>query len=96
MYSSKLLLLSILICLNGSGQVKVMLPSAGLTTLNEPAGAADSSAISAELRGMEQKDSWEITSALLDIESKSRDFMNLQTLRPCGSKVMSQHRKQRI
>ena len=55
MYSSKLLLLSILICLNGSGPSQVMLPSAGLTTLNEPAGAADSSAISAELRGMAAK-----------------------------------------
>ena len=55
MYSSKLLLLSILICLNGSGPSQVMLPSAGLTTLNKPAGAADSSAISAELRGMAAK-----------------------------------------
>ena len=55
MYSRKLLLLSILICLNGSGSSQVMLRSAGLSTLNEPADATASSAISSELRGMAAK-----------------------------------------
>jgi L,D-transpeptidase YcbB len=55
MYSRKLLLSSILICINGSGSSQVMLPSAGLFTLNKPADAAVSSAISSELRGMAAK-----------------------------------------
>ena len=55
MYSRKLLLSSILIRLNGSGSSQVMLDSAGFSTLNEPADAAASSAISSELRGMAAK-----------------------------------------
>jgi len=46
MYSRKLLLSSILICLNGGGSSQVMLHTAGLFTLNTPADAAASSAIS--------------------------------------------------
>jgi murein L,D-transpeptidase YcbB/YkuD len=55
MYSRKLLLSSILICLNGGGSSQVMLHTAGLFTLNTPADAAASSAISNELRGMAAK-----------------------------------------
>jgi len=52
MYSRKLLLSLILICLSGSGSSQFMLPSADLSTVNEPAGTASSSAISSELRAM--------------------------------------------
>ena len=55
MYSGKLLLSSILICLNGSGSSQVMLASAGLSTWREPADATASSTISSELRGMAAK-----------------------------------------
>jgi len=55
MYSSKLLLSVLLICLNGSGLSHVILASAGFSTLAEPAGAADSSALSSELRGLAAK-----------------------------------------
>ena len=54
MYSRKLLLSSIWICLSGIGSSQVMLPTAGLSTLNN-ADAAASSAISNELRGMAAK-----------------------------------------
>ena len=55
MYSRKLLLSAILICLDGSGSSQIMFPLTGLSILNEPADAAVSSAISAELRGMAAK-----------------------------------------
>ena len=55
MYLRKLLLSAILICLHGSGSSQVTFPLAGFFTLNQPAGAAVSSAISAELRGMAAK-----------------------------------------
>ena len=55
MYSRKLLLSAILICLHGSGSSQVIFPSAGLFILHQPADAADSSAISAELRNMAAK-----------------------------------------
>jgi L,D-transpeptidase YcbB len=51
MHSRKLLLLAILICLNDAGPSSIVPPSYGLSTLNQPADAAVSSAISAELRG---------------------------------------------
>ena len=54
-YPRKVLLLSTLICLNGSGSSQIILRSAGLPTLNEPAGATASSAVSSELRGMATK-----------------------------------------
>ena len=53
MHSRKLLLSSIWICLSGIGSSQVMLPTAGLFTLNTD--AAVSSAISSELRGMAAK-----------------------------------------
>ena len=46
---------AILICLDGSGSSQIMFPLTGLSILNEPADAAVSSAISAELRGMAAK-----------------------------------------
>ena len=55
MYSTKLLLLSILICLNGGGSSQVMLPAAGLSILNEATDATAPSAITSELRGMAAK-----------------------------------------
>ena len=55
MYLRKVLLLSTLICLHGSGSSQIMLRSAGVPTLNEPAGAAAPSAVSSELRGMATK-----------------------------------------
>jgi murein L,D-transpeptidase YcbB/YkuD len=55
MYSRKLLLSAILICLDGNGSSQIMFPLTGLSILNEPADAAVSSAISAELRGMAAK-----------------------------------------
>ncbi len=51
MHSRKLLLLAILICLNDIGPSSIAPPSYGLSTLNQPADVAASSAISAELRG---------------------------------------------
>jgi L,D-transpeptidase YcbB len=51
MHSRKLLLLAILICLNDAGPSSIVPPSYGLSTLNQPADAAVSSAISVELRG---------------------------------------------
>jgi L,D-transpeptidase YcbB len=55
MYSRKLLLSAILICLNGSGSSSIALPSSGLFTWNETADTAVSSAVSSELRGMAAK-----------------------------------------
>ena len=54
-YPRKVLLLSTLICLNGSGSSQIILRSAGLPTLNESAGATAPSAVSSELRGMATK-----------------------------------------
>ncbi len=55
MYSRKLVLSAILICIGGSGSSQVMLPSAGLSILSQPADAAVSSAVSSELREMAAK-----------------------------------------
>jgi len=55
MYSRKLVLSAILICIGGSGSSQVMLPSAGLSILSAPADAAVSSAVSSELREMAAK-----------------------------------------
>ena len=55
MYSRKLVLSAILICIGGSGSSQVMLPSAGLPILSQPADAAVSSAVSSELREMAAK-----------------------------------------
>jgi hypothetical protein len=81
MYSRKLLLSAILICL--------VLPLAGLSTLNEPADAAVSSAISSELRGMAAK-------GQLGNNLSTTGYRESTNMRLCGSKAISQHHKQRI
>ena len=55
MYLRKSLLSAILICLHGTGFSQVLLSSAALSTSNEPADAAVSSAVSSELRAMAAK-----------------------------------------
>ena len=55
MYLRKSLLSAILICLHGTGFSQVLHSAAALSTSNEPADAAASSAVSSELRGMAAK-----------------------------------------
>jgi len=51
MYLRKSLLSAILICLHGMGSSQVLLSSAALSTLNQPADAAVSCAVSSEETG---------------------------------------------